>query len=192
MGYFAALAPQLLHANIYNNHQIANLSSAYYYGDVIGLLPAGFLLDRFPLRKVLLFAILGSVIGAILLLVGKTITAQWVARFICGVFGGTFSFLGGIRIVARVFPEKFSFYFGIFLAAGMFGGLLCLSPLLYAVHHIGVQGAIMVMALFSFAVILFNILFLRPVETQEAQDKNKNKSTSIFTSFVSIISESFI
>src|SRR3990167_5698574 len=47
MSYFNVLAPTFLSLGIYHPAQIASLSAAYYYGDVVGLLPVGFMLDRF-------------------------------------------------------------------------------------------------------------------------------------------------
>src|SRR5687768_7109101 len=85
MSYFNVIAPSLnLHGIPYD--QISALSAAYYYGDMIGLLPAGFALDRFELRSILLWSVLGSVFGAFLLLVSDDYYVQWVARFICGFF----------------------------------------------------------------------------------------------------------
>jgi MFS family permease len=59
MSYFNVLAPGFLSHGIYQHEQIASLSAAYYYGDMIRLLPVGFALDRFPLRSTLLWTIFG-------------------------------------------------------------------------------------------------------------------------------------
>lgn len=162
MSYFNVIAPSLKLQGV-SFDQIGAISAAYYYGDMIGLLPAGFALDRFELRKVLLWAILGSVIGAFLLLVSDDSSVQWVARFICGFFGGTFSFIGGIRVLAGLFHHRFTFFMGLFLSAGMFGGLICQYPLLMAVNYYGMQGATSVMAMFGIIVMLCSLLFLYPI-----------------------------
>ncbi|MDO8954154.1 MAG: MFS transporter [Gammaproteobacteria bacterium] len=112
MSYFNVLAPHFLSQGIYHHNQIAGLSAAYYYGNVIGLLPVGFALDRFPLRNILLWAILGSVISAIVLASTQNFYIEWIARFFCGFFGGTFSFVGGIRIIINIFPHRFSLFMG--------------------------------------------------------------------------------
>ncbi|MBA2651382.1 MAG: MFS transporter [Tatlockia sp.] len=162
MSYFNVIAPGLkLHGISYD--QISAISAAYYYGDMIGLLPAGFALDRFELRKVLLWAILGSIVGASLLLVSDDYYVQWVARFICGFFGGTFSFIGGIRVLAGLFQKRFTFFMGLFLSAGMFGGLICQYPLLMAVNHFGMQGATSIMVIFGTVVMFCSVLFLYPI-----------------------------
>jgi MFS family permease len=178
MSYFNILAPYFLNAGIYTKNQIAGLSSAYYYGDVIGLLPVGFFLDRFDLRKVLLWAILGSVISAFLLVISHNYYVELLARFSCGFFGGTFSFVGGIRVLAHLFPNRFTLFIGIFLSAGMFGALICQYPLLVVANHIGINGVMMVMACFGVLVILFNMLYLHPLsEKPHNADTNKYSGT---------------
>ena len=186
MSYFIALAPEFLSQGIYHSTQIAEISASYFYGTVIGLLPAGFLLDRFPLRKILLLGILGSVFGAFLLLTSNNFYLQWSARFICGFFGGTFSFIGGIRIIAALFPTRFTYFMGIFLAAGMAGGMICLYPLLIAVNHIGIMGAMTIMALTGVAVLLVNFLWLRPPASPVTSNKsliNKSVGKQLITIF---------
>jgi MFS family permease len=64
---------------------------------------------------------------------------QWFARFICGFFGGTFSFVGGIRVLANLFPHRFTLFIGLFLSAGMLGGLICQYPLLISVNYFGIS-----------------------------------------------------
>jgi len=163
MSYFNVLAPVYLHLGIYQHNQIASLSAAYYYGDVLGLLPVGIALDHLPLRKTMLWAIVGSIIGAFLLFVSHHFVMQWAARFICGFFGGTFSFVGGIRILANVFEKRFSLFMSLFLSAGMLGALVCQYPLFIAVKHLGIDGPMKIVFLFGILVGIFNIIFLHPI-----------------------------
>lgn len=187
MSYFNVLAPGFLSHGIYQQDQIASLSAAYYYGDMVGLLPVGFALDRFPLRNILLCAIFGSVIGAFLLTLSDNFYLQWFARFLCGFFGGTFSFVGGIRVLASLFPNRFTLFIGLFLSAGMFGGLICQYPLLVAVNHFGTDGAMMIMAVFGLAVIIINFLYLHPI----SENKHTNKKQSYQGSYWQMCLEIF-
>jgi len=173
MSYFNVLAPYYL-AQGYHENQVAGLSSAYYYGNVIGLLPVGYALDHFPLRKILLWAIIGSVISALLLAMGHSYSTDLIARFLCGFFGGTFSFIGGIRVILSLFPNRFSFFMGFFISSGMFAGLVCQYPLLRVVNHIGIQGTMIVMVVFGLIVTIFNLLYLHP-PTTHIQENKENK-----------------
>ncbi len=186
MSYFNVLAPGFLSHGGYQHDQVASLSAAYYYGCMIGLLPVGFMLDYFSLRKILIWAIVGSVIGA-LLLTSQNFYMQWFARFICGFFGGTFSFMGGIKVLANLFPNRFTLFMGLFLSAGMFGGLICQYPLLVAVNHIGIQGAIAIMALFGFVVIAFNLLYLHPLPQEKQAEKEDLPTKKNWQSYLLIL-----
>ncbi len=170
MSYFNILAPYYLAHHIYLPNQIADLSAAYYYGNVLGLIPVGLILDKFPLRTALLWAIFGSIIGAFLLIVSPDVQFQWVARFLCGFFGGAFSFVGGIKVIAYIYSHRFSLFIGIFIAAGMFGGLICQYPLLLVVDEVGPDGAMTVVASFGVIVGIVNWLFLHVPKKENTGD----------------------
>jgi MFS family permease len=186
MSYFNVLAPYFLSHHIYNHSQISALSAAYYYGDVVGLLPVGFMLDKFPLRKILLFAILGSIIAAFCLFLFSNMYSQWLSRFLCGFFGGTFSFIGGIRIISALFSKRFTLFIGLFLSAGMLGGLICQYPLLLIVSHFGPQAGMLAMACFGLLVIIINLLFLYPI------DQNVFKNAVVTKNKVNIFNTIFM
>lgn len=190
MSYFNVLAPTFLSHGIYQHSQIASLSAAYYYGCMIGLIPVGLALDHFPLRKILLWAILGSVIGAFILPLSGNFYLQWVSRFICGFFGGAFSFVGGIRVLANIFPKRFTFFMGLFLSAGMFGGLVSQYPLLMAVNHIGAKGAMAIMTGFGLIVIMTNFFYLHP-DLIAAQPENKNQFSGNTRQMITLILKNY-
>lgn len=172
MGYFNVLAPTFLSHNIYDHQQIGALSAAYVYGCMFGLIPVGYALDHYSLRKSLLWAILGSVIGAFMLLFDQHFLMQWIARFVCGFFGGAFSFVGGIRILASLFPHRFTFFMGLFISAGMLGGMICQYPLLAAVNHLGVIGGEEIVAIFGVFVIIYNFFIYIQLRNQYRMKKN--------------------
>lgn len=178
MAYFNVLAPYFLSHGIYIQNQIAGLSAAYFYGDMVGLLPVGYILDRFPLRKILLWGIAASIISAFLLVISHNFYMAWLARFLCGFFGGTCSFIGGIRVLVKLFSHRFTFFMGLFLSAGMFAGLVCQYPLLIIVNHIGAQGAMIVMALFGVFVGLISFLYLHPSANTEVLQIHKANPNS--------------
>lgn len=166
MGYYNVLAPAFLHHGTMLDGKIAAISAAYYYGDMIGLFPVGYALDMFPLRSTLIWALIGSIFGALLLVISDNFYLQWIARFICGFSGGAFSFLGGIRIIALVEAKRFTYFMGLFLAAGMFGGLVCQYPLLLVVQNFGPEAAMITMFFLGLIAVLFNWKYLRPSENK--------------------------
>lgn len=162
MAYYNVLAPAYLEHNIYKEVGIAALSAAYYYGDMVGLFPIGYALDRFPLRSSLIFSLIGTILGSFLLFFSDSFTVQWIGRFICGFFGGTFSFIGGIRVIAVLFPKRFTYFMGIFLTAGMLGAILCQYPLLLIVNNFGPRSALCVMFAIGCLIALFNWIYFHP------------------------------
>lgn len=175
MAYYNALAPTYLSSGLYQQGDIAAISAAYFYGTMAGLFPIGYLIDHFPLRRIILIGLLGSVSGIILLLMENHFYTQWIARFICGFFGGTTCFIGGIRIIAQVYPNRFSYFMGIFLSAGMFGGMICQYPLLFIVKYFGLDGALRTILGVSLSVLAFNFFVLKPSKDIEHKKENDTK-----------------
>jgi MFS family permease len=172
MSYFNALAPKLLHTGLYTHDQLGSLSAIYYYGNVLGLLPAGYILDHLPLRRAFLFAILGSALGALTLALTDHYSIALTARFCCGFFGGTFSFVGGLRLLMNLFSKRFSLFMGIFLTAGMFGGMICQYPILWISDHYSPHAAILMMFYAGALVLIFNVFGLHPHHTPTTVDKS--------------------
>lgn len=183
MAYYNVLAPTYLSQGYYQSGGVAAISAAYFYGTMVGLFPMGYFLDRFPLRRIILMGLAGSICGVFLLSTNHLFYSQWIARFICGFFGGTVCFLGGIRIIALVYPTRFSYFMGIFLAAGMFGGMICQYPLLLVVKYFGIENAIRSVLGISLLVLLFNYICLRPSEEvahSEPAQAEKHTSWEVF------------
>lgn len=186
MSYYNVLAPAYLGQGTYNQITIGAISAAYYYGDVAGLFPVGYALDRFSLRKSLIFAITGSIIGAFLLFASESFAIQWISRFICGFCGGTFSFIGGIRVISAIFKEKFGYGFSIFLSAGIIGAMLCQYPLLVVIHHFGPKGAMLSMFSIGTLIAIFCYFFLNPPENFHYENTN-SYSGSTWDMFKNIV-----
>ena len=114
MAYYNVLALTYISLGLYHQHYVAAISAAYFYGTMAGLFPMGCLLDHFCLRKIILLGLLGSVDGIVLLISSNSFSMQWLARFICGFFGGTTCFLGGIRIIALTYLNALVILWGYF------------------------------------------------------------------------------
>lgn len=187
MTYFNVLAPIFLNEGALTHHQIGALSAAYFYGNMVGLLPLGFLLDKLPLRKILLLAIVGSVLSASLLASVHHFSLQWTARFLCGFFGGTACFLGAIRIIASLFSHRFTFFMGIFLSVGMLGGLVSQYPLLIIANHLGTHGVMYIMVIFSTVVLIYNLFYLQPHTAENSASATPKYSGTLWQMCLTIV-----
>jgi predicted MFS family arabinose efflux permease len=101
-------------------------------------------------------------------------------------FGGAFSFVGGVRVLSSLFSSQFTFYMGLFLSSGMLGCFVSQYPLLVAVNHFGTNGAMMVVALFGLIVIIFNFLYLHPIENSAPSDLDHEKFSATFWQIISL------
>ncbi|MBT4964382.1 MAG: MFS transporter [Francisellaceae bacterium] len=137
------------------------ISSMYFYGNILLLLPAGLLLDRFSTRKLILFAMVLSIIGTIIFALSTNIYTAGFGRFLVGVSGGPFCFLSTMRLASRWFPEeKLAFVIGSIVSIGMIGGLLAQTPFAILVEMIGWRYSIGVNVCFGIFILGIIALFV--------------------------------
>lgn len=104
------------------------LSSTYLFADVIFLIPAGIILDRFSTRKVILSAMVLCILGTFGLGLSTGFASAAIAHFISGI-GNAFCFLSCIMLISRWFPpSKQALIIGLVITTGMFGGFIAQSP----------------------------------------------------------------
>ena len=128
-----AIAPMVMKDFQLNATNFGLLSSTYLLADVIFLIPAGIILDKFSSRKVILFAMILCVVGTFGFALAPTFPLACLAHFISGI-GNAFCFLSCIMLVSRWFEaSKQSFIIGLVITVGMFGGFVAQSPFSAAV-----------------------------------------------------------
>lgn len=139
-----------------NATQFGYLSATYLFADVIFLLPAGIILDRFSTRKVILTALFFCILGTAGFGFAKTLGFACVCHFLSGI-GNAFCFLSCMMLVARWFPrDKQAFVVGLMITIGMLGAVMAQSPFSSLAKIFDWRGALMIDAgigLFIFALI---------------------------------------
>lgn len=104
------------------------LSSTYLLADVIFLLPAGIILDRFSTRKVILAALFLCIFGTVGFAYSQTLATACFFHFLSGI-GNAFCFLSCMMLVARWFPvERHAYVMGMVVTIGMLGGVIAQTP----------------------------------------------------------------
>lgn len=164
MSYFDIAAPYFIQHHWYTSTQVGSLSAAYYYGNVIGVIPAGQLLDKKDIRRILLCMIGLSVLASIVFAFTNQFLIGWLARFASGFFGGAYCFLGGVKVLARAFPKRFTLVIGLFITVGMLAGMTAQLPLLWVIKYAGVSGVLIVIALLGVSVLCINWFCLYPAQ----------------------------
>ena len=156
---FNALAPELIKTFDTNGTVLSLLSSLYFYGNVLLLVPAGILLDKLSTRKLILLAMALSIIGTTIFALSTSLFMAAFGRFLVGVSGGPFCLLSTLRLASRWFPEnRLAFVTGLIVAIGMLGGILSQTPLAILIDGLGWRQAIL-MDVFGGLLILF-LLYL--------------------------------
>ncbi len=138
--------------------QISWMSSMYLWADLIFLLPAGVILDRFSTRKVILTAMFVCVIST----VGFALTSSFVVaslfHFLSGI-GNAFCFLSCVVLVSRWFPpQRQALVIGSLVTMAFIGGMMAHTPLAYLNETYGWRQSLLIDG--GVGVILFLWIFL--------------------------------
>jgi MFS family permease len=118
------------------------LSSAFLWANIIFLIPAGLLLDRWSARTVVLAAMVLCVIGT--LGFASTHRFYWAFFFhaLAGV-GNAGCFLSCVVLVARWFPSnQQAFVIGCITTMAFAGGVIAHTPMAYLAAHYGWRHAL--------------------------------------------------
>lgn len=168
-----ALSPMLIKDLSLNATEFATLCSTYLWADVIFLLPAGIILDRFSVRRVILIALLFCLMGTAGLSQSNSLAFASICHFFSGI-GNAFCFLSCIMLISRWFPkEKHAFLIGLMITIGMLGGVIAQRPFSLLAEYYNWRQALLIDA--SIGVILFAIIFTfvkdAPSQVKVAKEK---------------------
>lgn len=168
MSYFNISAPQY-----------GKLAGSYFLANFLCLIPAGLLLDRFSVRKIILFAMLLHIVGMFGLPLAKTYDVAYWSRFLTGV-GAAFSFLGCIRLASRCFPPaKMALASGVIVSMGMVGGMVAQTPMKIISDMVGWQKGMIFFGAFGIFLLMFMFLVLRDCAAPDTSGKPATEGEKI-------------
>ena len=134
--------------------QVGWVVSAYFYGYMLMQLPAGLLVDRWPIRRIVLGSLVLSTVGTWWFAHAGSLTEAVGSRALVAVADAVI-FTSLIKVVTQWFPaRRFGVMSGISQTGGYVGGLLATAPLALLVSDLGWRGSFEVLA----AVIAVNYL----------------------------------
>ncbi len=143
LNLFNAIDVELMQAFHLNAPELGQLSSMFFYANVLFLFPAGILLDRFSTKKILLMSVLLSSVGTLIFGLADNYIVAATGRFLVGT-GAAFCFLSCIKIASRWFPPtKMALVTGIIVTMAMLGGLVAQTPLAMLSHLVGWRSAVL-------------------------------------------------
>jgi len=156
---FNVLKPNLMVAFNTSSSSLSIVSSLYFYGTILFLIPAGILLDNLSTRTIILSAMLISLLGLGIFTCANDVYVAGLGRFIIGISGGPFGLQSIIRLASRWFPEnRMAFITGVIVAIGMVGGVISQAPFTLLIDAYGWKNAML--ANLGLGLLLSLVLFM--------------------------------
>lgn len=124
--------------------QLSWMSSTYLWADILFLLPAGMILDRFSTRRVILTAMFVCVVSTLGFALTQSFAMASFYHFLSGI-GNAFCFLSCVVLVSRWFPpRRQAFVIGCIVTMAFIGGMMAHTPLAYLNERFGWREALLI------------------------------------------------
>lgn len=183
--------------------QLSWMSSTYLWADILFLLPAGVILDRFSTRKVILIAMLVCVLGTL----GFALTTSFIlacfCHFLSGI-GNAFCFLSCVVLVSHWFPpRRQALVIGSLVTMAFLGGMMAHTPFAHLNEIYGWRNSLLIDAAAGAFLLMWIAIIVQdqPAESLVSKPKEtaaiipgfvralKNKQTwlaGLYTSFLNL------
>lgn len=143
--------------------QLSWLSSSYLWADIIFLLPAGIILDRFSPRKVILIAMSICVVGTIGFSTARSFPLAFLYHFLSGV-GSAFCFLSCVVLVSHWFPpRKQALVISLVVTMAFIGGMMAHTPFAYLYELLGWRQALFIDGIVGAVLLLWIYWFVQDI-----------------------------
>lgn len=141
--------------------QLSWMSSTYLWADLLFLIPAGIILDRFSTRHVILIAMLVCIVGTVGFAQSQTFLGASFYHFLSGI-GNAFCFLSCVVLVSRWFPpRRQALVIGCLVTMAFMGGLMAHTPLAYLSDHYGWRDALTIDGLVGVVILIWMMLIVK-------------------------------
>ncbi len=147
---------------------VSFIASLYFYTNIIGLIPAAYVLDRFSPRLAITIALLVCAMSIFIMTLTNNVYVMGASRLLIGA-GASFCLIGCVRIATNWFPaNRLGFVIGIIIAIGMLGGYTAQAPIGYLLDAFGLNGTLYIIGFFGLflAVLIFTIVRDAPASLQ--------------------------
>jgi len=141
---------------------VAVLASSYFWGYTLMQIPAGLLVDRFGVRRVVLSSMVASSLGSAAFAFSPNLLDVFAARLLIAC-GDALVFTALLKLVAQSFAdERFGIMSGISQVSGYIGGVIATTPLAAAVTGFGWRACFLFIACVGLVNLVFARLALKP------------------------------
>lgn len=155
------------------------IASLYLYANLLFLLPAGSLLDRYSPRLLISGAIFLCAMGVFMVALSHSLTLLISARVLMGI-GGGFCFVGCMRIAVNWLPPRLlARAAGLIITMGMLGGFMVQAPFDYLVTALGWRAALSVVGFVGLAIMVLIFTVVRDYPSTMAKAEKIAFSTDL-------------
>ena len=174
-----------------NATDLGYLSSMYFYGDLLMVIPAGMLLDRYSTKLLILISMVVCTAVTVIFALTSDFYIASVCRFLEGL-GAGFCFLASIRLASRWFTaNRLAFVTGMIVTMAMLGGMVAQTPMAILSDQIGWRHAMVINGLLGIVIMLliFFIVKDRPDAGDQhiADEEQHLKEMGVFSSLVYVL-----
>src|ERR1700692_3324559 len=175
-----SLSVNFMHDSSTDAAGVAMLASSYFWGYTLMQIPAGLLVDRYGVKRVVLFSMLASSLGSVAFALAPNLLDVFVARLIVAC-GDALVFTALLKLVAQSFAdERFGIMSGISQVSGYVGGVMATTPLAAAVSGFGWRACFVFIACIGVANLAFALVVLK---AHPAAHSNKTLSGVLLASW---------
>ncbi|MFN3235070.1 MAG: MFS transporter [Gammaproteobacteria bacterium] len=168
LNLFDAISENLINDFSLNPTQLGQLSSMYFYGNLVMVIPAGMLLDRFSTKLLISIAMAACTLATFFFAITTSLEVAIFCRLAEGL-GAGFCFLAAIRLASRWFSaDHLAFVTGVVVTMAMIGGTVAQAPLAMLSEAIGWRHAVIADAILGVILLAWILFFLkdRPHQTK--------------------------
>jgi predicted MFS family arabinose efflux permease len=141
---------------------VAMLASSYFWGYTLMQIPAGLLVDRYGVKRVVLCSMVTSSLGSAAFALAPNLLDVFAARLIVAC-GDALVFTALLKLVAQSFSdERFGFMSGVSQVSGYVGGVMATTPLAAAVSGFGWRACFIFIACVGAANLALASVTLKP------------------------------
>lgn len=158
--------------------QISWMSSTYLWGNILFLLPAGILLDRYSTRLIISMAMALCVLGTI----GFALTNSFILACVFHGFSGignAFCFLACVVLVSRWFsPHQQALVIGSIVTMAFIGGMMAHTPFAHLNDYYGWRNALLIDGVVGVVLLMWIFLFVddKPLHLKQVRAKGQGQS----------------
>jgi MFS family permease len=167
IAFLQRVSPQTVSLNFMHDFStdaagVAMLASSYFWGYTLMQIPAGLLVDRYGVKRVVLISMAASSLGSAAFALAPNMLDVFAARLVIAC-GDALVFTALLKLVAQSFSdERFGMMSGVSQVSGYVGGVIATTPLAAAVTGYGWRACFLFIAAVGLANLAFARVVLKP------------------------------